>query len=102
MIRRTPRSTLVPYTTLLRSEKYLGDKGLSFHLHCQNTVRLWGRGLLLFGLYFGFICHRMPPFVLIEKRDFRSEEHTSELQSRQYVVCRLLLEKKRLNCSHST
>src|SRR5258707_3948460 len=73
MIRRPPRSTLFPYTTLFRS---------------------------LF-----LIRHQSPPFITEEARgscfgitarnDARSEEHTSELQSRQYLVCRLLLEKKK-------
>src|SRR5476651_234566 len=65
MIRRPPRSTLFPYTTLFRS-------GLSFSSH-PLPGRRW--------------C---PPYKF-----FRSEEHTSELQSRQYLVCRLLLEKKK-------
>ena len=43
-------------------EKYLGDKGLSLLLRCQNTVRLSWCGLLIVGLYFGIICHLSPPF----------------------------------------
>src|SRR3712207_9131730 len=78
MIRRPPRSTLFPYTTLFRSDQ---------HAHHQ------------FGINRGAAC------VAIEGRDLtmdagqglRSEEHTSELQSRQYLVCRLLLEKKKKN-----
>src|SRR6476620_11962514 len=69
MIRRPPRSTLFPYTTLFRSYVKPGsDQG-------QTRVRL--------GQAF----------------DIRSEEHTSELQSRQYIVCRLLLEKKKKTTS---
>src|SRR5947209_16398884 len=70
MIRRPPRSTLFPYTTLFRSppspagrDGASGEEALSPHAHSL--------------------------------RDARSEEHTSELQSRQYLVCRLLLEKKK-------
>src|SRR5947209_12436319 len=72
MIRRPPRSTLFPYTTLFRSE-------ISFSRF---------RGLFpLFSWRFSFSIHR--------RQRIRSEEHTSELQSRQYLVCRLLLEKKK-------
>src|SRR3712207_8002335 len=88
MIRRPPRSTLFPYTTLFRSvhhpmdeadEEPLRHEGClaGDHLRQQGMVRPVGSG------YF-----RVVP------RD-RSEEHTSELQSRQYLVCRLLLEKKK-------
>src|SRR5258707_5063463 len=67
MIRRPPRSTLFPYTTLFRS-----------HTAIINDVDLEPSGRRLASV----------------SRDFRSEEHTSELQSRQYLVCRLLLAKK--------
>src|SRR3712207_7341214 len=76
MIRRPPRSTLFPYTTLFRS--------------LRNTID-WSYQLLRAGEQTVF--RRLGIFVggwTIE----RSEEHTSELQSRQYLVCRLLLEKK--------
>src|SRR5258707_7139152 len=82
MIRRPPRSTLFPYTTLFRSR-------LS-----RRLLRPLGRGRrarqrLLSGRAGGFCAP--------QRR--RSEEHTSELQSRQYLVCRLLLEnKKRVHC----
>src|SRR2546429_6399744 len=70
MIRRPPRSTLFPYTTLFRSVA-------SFH----------------------FVAHRSEPRVSTRIRlaepQYRSEEHTSELQSRLHLVCRLLLEKKK-------
>src|SRR5438445_1897295 len=72
MIRRPPRSTLFPYTTLFRSHPNVGD--------------IRGSGLLL-GV----------EFVKDKATHERSEEHTSELQSRQYLVCRLLLEKKKTN-----
>src|SRR3712207_9018602 len=83
MIRRPPRSTLFPYTTLFRSKK---------------------RFPLVPRLCLGTHCREAPPRVHTERGTLtplpgcsprgRSEEHTSELQSRQYLVCRLLLEKK--------
>src|SRR3712207_7113648 len=92
MIRRPPRSTLFPYTTLFRSAwKAAIDTGGA------NAVR--GPRQLL-GDLAG--APRIPSMVDCEAyevgRDLaRSEEHTSELQSRQYLVCRLLLEKKKNN-----
>src|SRR3712207_7666165 len=83
MIRRPPRSTLFPYTTLFRS----GGRG-------ERARRATDRGGAVTATFRGY-----PIAELVE--DFRtacisrrSEEHTSELQSRQYLVCRLLLEKK--------
>src|SRR5216684_8228247 len=73
MIRRPPRSTLFPYTTLFRSKRRLGD---------ANDQ--WPSGSL---------PSRTPG--LLATSPFRSEEHTSELQSRLHLVCRLLLEKKK-------
>src|SRR3712207_7276856 len=85
MIRRPPRSTLFPYTTLFRS-------GWRRHLHQnpelsfqeEKTSKFVYETLKSFG---GLELSRPTPT--------RSEEHTSELQSRQYLVCRLLLEKKK-------
>src|SRR5947209_15069231 len=74
MIRRPPRSTLFPYTTLFRSRA--AEDGLDLPLRLLDA----GVGVRLVG--------RVDDHV-------RSEEHTSELQSRQYLVCRLLLEKKK-------
>src|SRR3712207_7469217 len=77
MIRRPPRSTLFPYTTLFRSiAGYIALDGRSN----------WVEGLQLVSVY----------VIISIAFFFRSEEHTSELQSRQYLVCRLLLEKKNL------
>src|SRR5258707_9806777 len=78
MIRRPPRSTLFPYTTLFRSRRLDGE-GL------HHRLRRARRGA---------------PVTELHRREQaldggRSEEHTSELQSRQYLVCRLLLEKKK-------
>src|SRR3712207_8432932 len=81
MIRRPPRSTLFPYTTLFRSEHDL-------HPALRRAQRLDQRLL-------DHRVHDEHPHDI--QRMNRSEEHTSELQSRQYLVCRLLLEKKKLN-----
>src|SRR3712207_8891866 len=89
MIRRPPRSTLFPYTTLFRS-----GSGKQQAATTMAFVRLLKD--LLRDKKFG---NRIVPIVPDESRTFgmdaRSEEHTSELQSRQYLVCRLLLEKKK-------
>src|SRR3712207_8892037 len=84
MIRRPPRSTLSPYTTLFRSESR-GDQTIlpvwrSIRVPCGAPTRANVRG---------------SPSWSIASTSYRSEEHTSELQSRQYLVCRLLLEKKK-------
>src|SRR3712207_8007792 len=86
MIRRPPRSTLFPYTTLFRSH-HLDDGPHALHRHADGRPREpeLGDG----GVY------DPPRPVLVDEP--RSEEHTSELQSRQYLVCRLLLEKKKKN-----
>src|SRR3712207_8218793 len=99
MIRRPPRSTLFPYTTLFRSGLRDGDlvEGVAVHEHEVRAVAVEvghiatvdGRGLDLRA--------RVERLV----HDLRSEEHTSELQSRQYLVCRLLLEKKHINTLHA-
>src|SRR3712207_7196791 len=93
MIRRPPRSTLFPYTTLFRSEVGLQRLVLRTLLRKLSL----GLGALIF--------YRLLASVLLQREheaddDERSEEHTSELQSRQYLVCRLLLEKKKQQ--HST
>src|SRR3712207_8649057 len=82
MIRRPPRSTLFPYTTLFRSPTVLG---LVLAIPLSWLSGQLGAGIALKRL--GLLL--MPAE--------RSEEHTSELQSRQYLVCRLLLEKKKHN-----
>src|SRR3712207_8278553 len=98
MIRRPPRSTLFPYTTLFRSGVLMNTRGL-----VEVIVLTVGRaaGLLddrLFGVLLAMALTTTlatsPALELILRRR-RSEEHTSELQSRQYLVCRLLLEKKK-------
>src|SRR3989442_7927619 len=83
MIRRPPRSTLFPYTTLFRSRNGTAND-------CC------------------FPPATSPPYVIVPSNGFihstlrRSEEHTSELQSRPHLVCRLLLEKKKKNIMQST
>src|SRR3712207_8429927 len=89
MIRRPPRSTLFPYTTLFRSHPRLplsfGKLGASVDPQPQGVELDEALGVAL-----------VVDGVGLEGREplARSEEHTSELQSRQYLVCRLLLEKK--------
>src|SRR3712207_8441617 len=87
MIRRPPRSTLFPYTTLFRSDGHRDGRGAAAGAGVQRAVVAVGRHL---------VEHREPALV-DGADDGRSEEHTSELQSRQYLVCRLLLEKKTTN-----
>src|SRR3712207_9363472 len=94
MIRRPPRSTLFPYTTLFRSEIDGRD------VHGLPQLRLVNPGLppaLILDLYpFPLVVHALKGCVTVDGHEIhRSEEHTSELQSRQYLVCRLLLEKKK-------
>src|SRR3712207_7451343 len=91
MIRRPPRSTLFPYTTLFRSrcgywnqssgESADGRQGMEKHLGSDRSLENGGA-------HPGRVCRKSLSLS-------RSEEHTSELQSRQYLVCRLLLEKKK-------
>src|SRR3712207_7608332 len=90
MIRRPPRSTLFPYTTLFRS--FLLDRGFQVLLTAYPEARdaLDYRELELHPFYPGAMVRTGGKLVTVA----RSEEHTSELQSRQYLVCRLLLEKK--------
>src|SRR3712207_814868 len=96
MIRRPPRSTLFPYTTLFRSkarrrQAVLARKPLEDHLGDRRDVLA------------AFAQRRHPELDHVQAVD--RKEHTSELQSRQYLVCRLLLEKKKSTacpCMHPT
>src|SRR3712207_7212906 len=102
MIRRPPRSTLFPYTTLFRSAAHRlhdGDVVEDFVDFRFAQVFELEREALSFRDASG---HRSAPFSRSRaaSRVRRSEEHTSELQSRQYLVCRLLLEKKNPNYVH--
>src|SRR3712207_8693954 len=101
MIRRPPRSTLFPYTTLFRSSKgrtsgapgfITTERGQAARL--ESALRLLARARKRLRI------ERVVWYTWLSSEgsqnafDWRSEEHTSELQSRQYLVCRLLLEKK--------
>src|SRR2546422_6533955 len=93
MIRRPPRSTLFPYTTLFRSVADAGTRlrrrtGYSLRAALAGQVRDEGQAIAL-------VDRVAEHFQL--RRPARSEEHTSELQSRLHLVCRLLLEKKKKN-----
>src|SRR2546422_7737820 len=88
MIRRPPRSTLFPYTTLFRSS---GD--LDFRMSRQKTFELLAR-IPRYADDRDAVCINIHTLAYLTTR---SEEHTSELQSRLHLVCRLLLEKKKKN-----
>src|SRR3712207_7159420 len=96
MIRRPPRSTLFPYTTLFRSSSY--EKGSNLFT-CKAVIQ--ANRPVYNAAYATPIYHNTDNDFNFEYAPFdqlnfnRSEEHTSELQSRQYLVCRLLLEKKK-------
>src|SRR3712207_8895372 len=96
MIRRPPRSTLFPYTTLFRScaadwrlvdEHDVADELVAFETLVRPDLPL--------PVTLGALQRRIQHVVDQGRLSGRSEEHTSELQSRQYLVCRLLLEKKK-------
>src|SRR3712207_7738798 len=93
MIRRPPRSTLFPYTTLFRSHIRGLDHAVAArqreHAAAAHVRRHQGRGVAL-----ALDLERVAGIARVVVVE-RSEEHTSELQSRQYLVCRLLLEKKK-------
>src|SRR3712207_8000183 len=101
MIRRPPRSTLFPYTTLFRSDAAQPENDFCFdlipkingdHSSYQTIARM------IAGEVSGyFLVGENPTVGHPNSRMNRSEEHTSELQSRQYLVCRLLLEKKKIS-----
>src|SRR3712207_7645322 len=99
MIRRPPRSTLFPYTTLFRSRGYLqlrrgiykySEEKLDPTCNCPTCTR-YSRAYLY---HLTKTQENLGWQLLGQHNIYRSEEHTSELQSRQYLVCRLLLEKK--------
>src|SRR3712207_8738195 len=91
MIRRPPRSTLFPYTTLFRSGRE----------EAEVLVQPRGLGVVVAGPDVHVVAHAVAlaadhdQRLRVRLQPGRSEEHTSELQSRQYLVCRLLLEKKK-------
>src|SRR3712207_7722500 len=102
MIRRPPRSTLFPYTTLFRSF----GSGRSTPFMVLVPVMTIVSAVMLLALFISLFTPgrtlTIPTYVVaagdvVSAVLLRSEEHTSELQSRQYLVCRLLLEKKKKN-----
>src|SRR2546429_6774840 len=110
MIRRPPRSTLFPYTTLFRSHpvrRFLCRLPSCFEVLCDvvfgQRVRNAGGELGIIGLeahrHKSAPADRIDAQAILESLEdaLRSEEHTSELQSRLHLVCRLLLEKKKIH-----
>src|SRR3712207_7713263 len=95
MIRRPPRSTLFPYTTLFRSEEPALDH-VALVAQAQDEL---AEPVGLVGLH-DVPEDRLAADVHQRLGQLRSEEHTSEFQSRQYLVCRLLLEKKKNKTTH--
>src|SRR5947209_9622164 len=99
MTRRPPRSTLFPYTTLFRSAIY--DLSLDIeevrNMELEAGLGNGGLGRLAACFLDSMATLQLPAYGYGIRYDYgmRSEEHTSELQSRQYLVCRLLLEKKK-------
>src|SRR3712207_8439768 len=93
MIRRPPRSTLFPYTTLFRSsaDRFLGVATARYQIR-KAGIEITSQAFYINGAAFAEDA---------EQDRERSEEHTSELQSRQYLVCRLLLEKKNSRHTYS-
>src|SRR3712207_7253438 len=90
MIRRPPRSTLFPYTTLFRSRRADADAAPDAGRQPGRRPLRRGAGGAVAAVRGGAL-----PALQVRRARQRSEEHTSELQSRQYLVCRLLLEKKK-------
>src|SRR5438093_6931386 len=102
MLRRPPRSTLFPYTTLFRSE-VLDDPG-SFKTKEESKLGVLEYILQpqLYPQLYDKICHKVRIHYYPPRGDNRSEEHTSELQSLTNLVCRLLLEKKKKTTTDNT
>src|SRR2546430_10290176 len=102
MIRRPPRSTLFPYTTLFRSRDRKARHNLGHHEPLEQGVHLVGgeargwRGQHQPQVALADEADEAPVLTDWEMTDTRSEEHTSELQSQSNLVCRLLLEKKKM------
>src|SRR3712207_8298791 len=111
MIRRPPRSTLFPYTTLFRStisrsdtypyvdvredDVAMGHEATVSRVSDDQLFYLMSRGLTEDEAMAMVVRGFVEPIARELPMEYRSEEHTSELQSRQYLVCRLLLEKKK-------
>src|SRR3712207_8392998 len=101
MIRRPPRSTLFPYTTLFRSlvqHPRIAEAAACLECRLYRLIEISATRELVLGEI--VLVHARdgiidPQTKRVSEQHYRSEEHTSELQSRQYLVCRLLLEKKK-------
>src|SRR3712207_7753622 len=91
MIRRPPRSTLFPYTTLFRSLQSMYAQAMPLARSVTSNIEDNSRTTFRNPLHLSLVGQ----WNDVLPRSSRSEEHTSELQSRQYLVCRLLLEKKK-------
>src|SRR5687768_17919311 len=93
MLRRPPRSTLFPYTTLFRSRRTVKSPRRKL----RRALRSWRRSIKSRGActFTKSLLRQSSPTRNSSVRPPRSEEHTSELQSRLHLVCRLLLEKKK-------
>src|SRR5205809_4856489 len=98
MICPPPRSTLFPYTTLFRSQQMpSGQRLLKEEVDAQDVAEVVGKwtGIPVSRLLEGEMRKLLEMEARLHERVVRSEEHTSELQSRLHLVCRLLLEKKK-------
>src|SRR2546430_9411797 len=91
MIRRPPRSTLFPYTTLFRSDEWSADAGVHRGVENASGIARYGQQIISVPV--------QEPMDGGSSFQSRSEEHTSELQSQSNLVCRLLLEKKKRECT---
>src|SRR5688572_31836655 len=102
MIRRPPRSTLFPYTTLFRSHTLL--TGPASSETCSSTIVRKSATLAFerLGTKRVVCCASVKKLSQCETMTWRSEEHTSELQSQSNLVCRLLLEKKKKKTNKTT
>src|SRR2546422_1481561 len=98
MIRRPPRSTLFPYTTLFRSRELRGQQGQGREARSHENHPPAGSFFRSLSACFS-VAFAVAHVALFQ---LRSEEHTSELQSRLHLVCRLLLEKKKTKRRHPT
>src|SRR2546425_8938465 len=97
MIRRPPRSTLFPYTTLFRS--YFTNTWNDFYRAINTANAALGQAPIVH-MDSTLKLKRVAEVRFLRALYYRSEEHTSELQSLAYLVCRLLLEKKKRNRNH--
>src|SRR2546422_6279516 len=101
MIRRPPRSTLFPYTTLFRSSTWESDASSVAHVMVAALAERFVLATLLrSGAALSTVTATAVEVAVLPAASLceRSEEHTSELQSRLHLVCRLLLEKKKIIC----